>query len=309
VKRAIDVGLFGELADPRVAARLAARAEERGWDGFFVWDHIAYRAPVRAVADPWVALAAVACATSRVRIGALVTPLSRRRVHKVARETATLDLLSSGRLIFGAGLGSARNNELEPFGEVTDPRERARLLDHGLDALARYWAGEFEPVPVQRPRPPVWVAGEWPHRRPVRRALCWGRPVHHRPARPRGAGRTSRRDPRRPPRRRPVRPDHRASPGHRPRAMGAGRPDLGGHGLRPAAYRGGGPGRDRRRPWLTRRPLAPTRRYSPLACARTACSKLSHSARSSLASPAAPARRGGPPLRREFRPNGICALI
>ena len=173
MKRAIDVGLFGELADPRVAARLAARAEERGWDGFFGWDHIAYRAPVRAVADPWVALAAIACATSRVKIGAMVTPLSRRRVHKVARETVTLDLLSSGRLIFGAGLGSTRNNELEPFGEVTDPRERARRLDQGLDALAGYWAGEFEPVPVQRPRPPVWVAGEWPHPRPVRRALNW----------------------------------------------------------------------------------------------------------------------------------------
>jgi hypothetical protein len=68
MKRAIGVGLFGELADPRVVARLAARAEERGWDGFFVWDHIAYRAPVRAVADPWVALATVACATSRVRM-------------------------------------------------------------------------------------------------------------------------------------------------------------------------------------------------------------------------------------------------
>ena len=74
MKRAIDVGLFGELADPRVAPRLAARAEERGWDGFFVWDHIAYRAPVRAVADPWVTLAAVACATSLVRIGALGHP-------------------------------------------------------------------------------------------------------------------------------------------------------------------------------------------------------------------------------------------
>jgi alkanesulfonate monooxygenase SsuD/methylene tetrahydromethanopterin reductase-like flavin-dependent oxidoreductase (luciferase family) len=173
VKRAIDVGPFGELADPRVLAGLAARAEDRGWDGFFVWDHINYREPVRAVADPWVALAAVACATSRVRIGALVTPLSRRRVHKVARETVTLDLLSSGRLVFGAGLGSARNNELEPYGEVVDPRERAHLLDQGLDALTRYWAGGFEPLPVQRPRPPVWVAGEWPNRRPVRRALRW----------------------------------------------------------------------------------------------------------------------------------------
>jgi alkanesulfonate monooxygenase SsuD/methylene tetrahydromethanopterin reductase-like flavin-dependent oxidoreductase (luciferase family) len=147
VKRAIDVAPFGELADPRVLADLAARAEDRGWDGFFVWDHIHYRAPVRAVADPWVALAAVACATSRVRIGALVTPLSRRRVHKLARETVTLDRLSSGRLTFGAGLGSARNNELEPYGEVTDPRERARLLDQGLDALAELAAAIREARP------------------------------------------------------------------------------------------------------------------------------------------------------------------
>ena len=173
MKHAIDVPPFGELADARVLAELAAAAEERGWDGFFVWDHVAYRAPVRAVADPWVALAAVACATSRVRIGPMITPLSRRRVHKLARETVTLDVLSSGRLTLGVGLGSARNGELEPFGEVTNPRERARLLDQGLVDLVRYWAGEFQPVPVQRPRIPVWVAAEWPHRRPVRRALKW----------------------------------------------------------------------------------------------------------------------------------------
>lgn len=173
MKHAIDVGPFDELADPRILAELAAAAEERGWDGFFLWDHIRYRAPVRAVADPWVALAAVACVTSSLRLGPLVTPLSRRRVHKVARETVTLDVLSSGRLTLGVGLGSPRNGEFEPFGEVTDPRERARLLDQGLEDLTRYWAGEFEPVPVQRPRIPVWVAGEWPHRRPVRRALRW----------------------------------------------------------------------------------------------------------------------------------------
>jgi len=173
LKQGIDVPPFGELADPRVLAGLAAAAEERGWDGFFVWDHIVHRSPARAVADPWVALAAVACATSKLRIGPMVTPLSRRRVHKLARETVTLDLLSSGRLILGVGLGSARNGELEPFGEVVDPRERARLLDQGLDDLTRYWAGEFEPPPVQQPRIPVWVAAEWPHRRPVRRALRW----------------------------------------------------------------------------------------------------------------------------------------
>ena len=173
MKQAVDVGPFDELAGARVLAGLAAAAEDRGWDGFFVWDHVAYRAPVRAVADPWISLAAIACATSRVRIGPMVTPLSRRRVHKVARETATLDRLSAGRLTLGVGLGSPRNGEFEPFGEVSDPRQRAGLLDQGLDDLTRYWAGEFEPVPVQRPRPPVWVAGVWPNRPPVRRALRW----------------------------------------------------------------------------------------------------------------------------------------
>jgi alkanesulfonate monooxygenase SsuD/methylene tetrahydromethanopterin reductase-like flavin-dependent oxidoreductase (luciferase family) len=173
VKHGIDVAPFGELADPRVLAELASAAEESGWDGFFVWDHIVHRSPARAIADPWVALAAVACATSRLRIGPMVTPLSRRRVQKVARETVTLDLLSSGRLTLGIGLGSARNAEFEPFGEVSDPRERALLLDQGLADLAGYWAGEFEPLPVQRPRIPVWVAAEWPYRRPVRRALRW----------------------------------------------------------------------------------------------------------------------------------------
>ena len=173
MKRAIDVAPFGELADPRVLSELATAAEEHGWDGFFVWDHVAYRAPVRAVADPWVTLAAVAGATSQVRIGPMITPVSRRRVHKLARETVTLDLLSSGRLTLGVGLGSARNGELEQFGEVADPRERAQLLDRGLAELARYWSGGFEPVPVQQPRIPVWVAGEWPHRRPLRRALSW----------------------------------------------------------------------------------------------------------------------------------------
>lgn len=173
MKRAIDVPPFGELADPRVLAELAAAAEQHDWDGFFVWDHIVHRSPLRAVADPWVALAAVACATSRMRIGPMITPLSRRRVHKLARETVTLDWLSSGRLTLGVGLGSQRNGEFEPFGEVADPRERARLLDQGLEDLSRYWAGEFEPAPLQRPRIPVWVAAEWPHRRPVRRALRW----------------------------------------------------------------------------------------------------------------------------------------
>jgi alkanesulfonate monooxygenase SsuD/methylene tetrahydromethanopterin reductase-like flavin-dependent oxidoreductase (luciferase family) len=172
-KRGLYVAPFDDLVDPRALAGLAASAEERGWDGLFVWDHVSYRAPVRAVADPWVALAAVASVTERMRLGPLVTPLSRRRVHKVARETATLDLLSAGRLVLGVGLGSDRNDELEPFGEVVDPRERARILDAGLERLNAYWGGEFEPRPVQSPRIPVWVAARWPNRRPLRRAARW----------------------------------------------------------------------------------------------------------------------------------------
>ena len=63
VKRGIYLAPFDELVDPRTLAELASSAEQRGWNGFFLWDHVAYRAPVRAVADPWVALAAIACAT------------------------------------------------------------------------------------------------------------------------------------------------------------------------------------------------------------------------------------------------------
>jgi len=172
-KRAIFVAPFDELADPRLLARLAARAEEACWDGFYLWDHMAYRAPVRALLDPWVVLAAQATATERLRLGPLVTPLSRRRIHKLARETATLDLLSDGRLDLGVGLGSDAYGELSGFGEVVDARERATLLDAGLDQLVAYWAGTFEPRPVQRPHIPIWVAARWPNRRPVRRAARW----------------------------------------------------------------------------------------------------------------------------------------
>ena len=123
--------------------------------------------------DPWVALSAIAVATERIRIGPMVTPISRRRPHKLARETITLDHLSRGRLTLGVGLGSDSSGELEPFGEESDPKARARLLDDGLEKLAGYWAGEFEPLRVQRPRIPVWVAGRWPNRRPLRRAAKW----------------------------------------------------------------------------------------------------------------------------------------
>ena len=174
-RHGVFVAPFEELSEPRVVADLAQRAEARGWDGFFVWDHVGYSEPVRALADPWITLAAVAVATERLVIGTLVTPLARRRAHQLARETVSLDRLSGGRLVLGVGLGSGRTGEFDAgrFGEESDARARARLLDERLDRVQAYWDGEFEPRPLQRPRIPVWAAAVWPHRRPVRRAARW----------------------------------------------------------------------------------------------------------------------------------------
>ena len=171
-KRGMFIAPFDELFEPRLLAELAARAEACGFDGFFLWDHVRYRAPTRLVADPWAALSAIACATERIRIGPLVTPLSRRRVEARPRDGHARSPQPRPPVL-GVGLGSDNNGELEPFGEVVDPRERARLLDDGLERLTALWDGEFEPAPVQRPRIPVWVAARWPNRRPVRRAARW----------------------------------------------------------------------------------------------------------------------------------------
>jgi alkanesulfonate monooxygenase SsuD/methylene tetrahydromethanopterin reductase-like flavin-dependent oxidoreductase (luciferase family) len=168
MKRGIFLAPFDELADPQLLAELARDAERAGFDGFFLWDHVAYRPPVEAILDPWICMAAIATATERVLIGPLITPPARRRIHKLARETATLDLLSSGRFVFGAGLGSDNSGEFSQFGEEADARARAQLLDDGLEELQRYWDGAFLPKPAHRI--PIWLAARWPNRRPVRRA-------------------------------------------------------------------------------------------------------------------------------------------
>jgi alkanesulfonate monooxygenase SsuD/methylene tetrahydromethanopterin reductase-like flavin-dependent oxidoreductase (luciferase family) len=168
MKRGIFLAPFDELADPRLLAELARDAERAGFDGFFLWDHVAYRPPVEAILDPWICMAAIATATERVLIGPLLTPPARRRIHKLARETATLDLLSNGRIVFGAGLGSDNSGEFSQFGEEADARARAQLLDDGLEELQRYWDGAFLPKPAHRI--PIWLAARWPNRRPVRRA-------------------------------------------------------------------------------------------------------------------------------------------
>lgn len=185
----IDLPPFGPFSDPHLVAELAYEAEEVGWDGFFLWDHINYKlvgaTEPTVVADPWIQLAAIALRTKRMRLGPMVTPLPRRRPWKLARETVTLDQLSGGRLILGIGLGSDRSGEYHDFGETTDARVRGEMLDEGLDVLKQLWSGEefsyegqhyqlsqvqFLPKPVQQPCIPIWIAGNWPHKNPFRRA-------------------------------------------------------------------------------------------------------------------------------------------
>lgn len=181
---------FGTYGDVRALANLARDAEQSGWDGFYIWDHIA--GEHMPIVDPWVGLAAAALQTERIRIGTTVTPLPRRRPWKLARETVSLDHLSGGRLTLGVGIGLGQA-EWNDLGEQTDLKQRGAMLDEGLQVLTGLWSGEpfsfsgqyyqvkeahFLPKPVQQPRIPIWVGGFWPNKAPFRRAAwagSWGR--------------------------------------------------------------------------------------------------------------------------------------
>ena len=180
----VDITNFGEYADPRNVIRLAQMAETAGWEGLFVWDHLGFVWGVPS-GDPWVVLAAVAASTARLKIGTSVTPLPRRRPQVLAHTLATLDILSNGRVVFGAGLGGVPA-EYTAFGEPDDPMRLAAMLDEGLEVLSRLWSGErvmhhgphyiaegvtLAPLPIQRPRIPVWIGGE--SAPALRRAARW----------------------------------------------------------------------------------------------------------------------------------------
>ncbi len=173
-------GFVLPLGDARTAADMAREAERAGWDGFFVWE------PVWGI-DAWVTLAAAAMQTERIRLGTLLTPPSRMRPWKLASETMTVDRLSNGRVTLAVGLGAIDTGFVQ-FGEVTDRRTRAELLDECLDIVTGLWRGQpFSyrgkhhtvqpcdflppPPPVQQPRIPIWVAGAWPRERSLARAL------------------------------------------------------------------------------------------------------------------------------------------
>ncbi len=176
----MNYGVVYPGGDAPTAVAFAQEVEAAGWDGFFMWE------PVWGV-DPWVTLAAAATRTQRIRLGTMLTPVSRRRPWKLAGETATLDHLSHGRVILSVGLG-ALDTGFFAFGEETDRKIRAELLDEGLDILTGLWAGQpfsysgkhyqvrettFHPppAPVQEPRIPIWAVGAWPRLKSMRRVL------------------------------------------------------------------------------------------------------------------------------------------
>jgi alkanesulfonate monooxygenase SsuD/methylene tetrahydromethanopterin reductase-like flavin-dependent oxidoreductase (luciferase family) len=180
----IVVANLKEYSDPRVAVELAKAAEEAGWEAFFVWDHLGF-VWGQPSCDPWVVLAAVAASTPRLKLGTALTPLARRRPQVVANALASLDLLSRGRVVFGAGLGGVAE-EFTAFGDPGDAKERAARLDEGLTVQDRLWSGasvshrgphyavegvSLAPLPLQRPRVPIWIGGEGAPA--LRRAARW----------------------------------------------------------------------------------------------------------------------------------------
>lgn len=185
MKTGLFLPLFGDLAEPRRVVDLAQRAEEAGWDGFFVWDHIFGQD--EAVCDAFVALAAVAATTERMRLGPLVTPLARRRPWVLARQTTSVDHLSAGRLILGIGLAEDgwKSEPTELLEQAAEEQESQALLDEALAVLLALWSGKpvchqgerlhvdsapFLPTPVQQPRIPVWATSRSPDRASLLRA-------------------------------------------------------------------------------------------------------------------------------------------
>jgi len=156
---------FGDAAD---VARYAMQAERAGWDAVFIAEGV-------WGVDAWVSLAAAALATERIRLGTLLTPVTRIKPWDLATRVATVDRLSGGRVILGAGLGALHDGWLA-FERDEGRRTRVELLDECLaiyDGLLRgqpfAYEGKHYQVhpttfnvpdpPVQRPRPPVWLVG------------------------------------------------------------------------------------------------------------------------------------------------------
>ena len=179
-------GISTFVTDEGIAPGALARAiEERGFDSLFVAEHthipLSRKSPwprggklprrYYRTLDPFVALTAAAVATERLLLGTGVTLVVERDPIITAKEVASLDLVSGGRVIFGIGVGWNRE-EMENHG--TDPRSRGKLTNERIQSMVEMWTKDepefhgqyvdFDPIgiwpkPVQKPYPPIYVGG------------------------------------------------------------------------------------------------------------------------------------------------------
>jgi len=170
------------------AVHAATRMEEMGFEGLWLTDHVLGMAGYTVYGDYWLeiltTLAHISGATRKIRLGTgvLIAPL--RDAVLTAKMLSTIDVLSGGRLDLGIGTGWLRR-EFNALGRADLYEDRGDATDEALDVFATCWKGgefshegrwsrsskiRFEPVPIQTPRPPLWIGSRGIGGRPLRRA-------------------------------------------------------------------------------------------------------------------------------------------
>jgi probable F420-dependent oxidoreductase len=159
-------------ANTKTIEKVAQKAEEEGYDYFLVTDH--YMQPkFNGHPEVWTLLAYLAAKTNKIRLGTCVTPLPFRPPAMLAKTIATLDNLSNGRVILGAGFGWYEP-EFDAFSTWLENKERIAYSREALKLMKRLWTENdpidsnglikakglvVEPKPIQKPHPPIWLGG------------------------------------------------------------------------------------------------------------------------------------------------------
>lgn len=178
---------MADIADTAALVDYGVAAEAAGWDGVFLIDHLIYPPEQHeGCSDPWMTLAGIAARTDSIRLASWVTPVARRQPWQLARDLATLDRLSDGRVILGTGLGS--EPDYTPFGRSYNTTKVSERYDEALEVIAGLWRGKpfsydgehftledvvMLPTPAQEPRIPIVTGGFWPNKAPFRRGARW----------------------------------------------------------------------------------------------------------------------------------------
>lgn len=184
---------FGVCANPDAMLRVARAAEESELESLWTGEHVVLpdpqappspAAPRTPFLDPSVALAHIAAHTQRIKLGTGIIILPQRNPVELAKELASVDVVSGGRLIFGLGAGYLEP-EFRALG--ANYEERGAVTDEAIDALRALWTQEkpafsgryfrfsgidAHPRPVQRPHPPIVIGGM--SRPAARRAVARG---------------------------------------------------------------------------------------------------------------------------------------